>query len=624
MGGGGGYGGYPQGGAAGYGYGQPQGFQGGFVPRGAQQFQPQQQQQQQQQPKQANTTSTLPPKQSFKPPPTSSGPPKVMSLSIGGSSAAKPAPAKTMSISIGGKKVQDASKKDAPAAAKEEKPAGSNKVVSIGGGAAKKATDEASKEAKASTEAPSKAEAKSTPAAAATKANAEPEDWDAGETTPTKTETAAAATTTASTPTKKTESKAESKANFTREASSNNADAIAKEAARVADEDMLKELYGGEEADPNVKPHLNVVFIGHVDAGKSTMGGQLLYLTDMVDKRTMEKYEKEAKELGRESWYLSWALDSDPKERAKGKTVEAGRAYFETNARRYTILDAPGHKNFVPAMISSSSQADLAVLVISARKGEFETGFEKGGQTREHALLVKNNGIKKLVVVVNKMDTADWEEARYNEIEGKLSPYLKMVGFNPKTDVTFIPVSAQVAQNMKDKIDPKIAPWYKGTSLLEHLDSFPIEDRQVNAPAMLPIAEKYNELGTMVVGKLEAGRVKKGDSLLMMPNKTPVEVAGVFDESAEELNGALCGDNIRLRLRGINDEDISPGFVLTSAIRPIKVATQFEAQLAIVDSKNIIAPGYSCILHLHTLSEEITLTSLISYFDKKTGRRSKK
>ena len=173
-----------------------------------------------------------------------------------------------------------------------------------------------------------------------------------------------------------------------------------------------------EKYDPatdDSKEHLNIVFMGHVDAGKSTMGGHILLLTGMVDKRTMEKYEREAKELGRESWYLSWALDLNSEERAKGKTTEYGRGYFETEKRRYTILDAPGHKNFVPSMIGGASQADVGVLVISARKGEFETGFERGGQTREHAMLAKTAGVKKLIMVINKMDdqTVEWSKDRY-------------------------------------------------------------------------------------------------------------------------------------------------------------------------------------------------------------------
>ena len=212
----------------------------------------------------------------------------------------------------------------------------------------------------------------------------------------------------------------------------------------------------------SVKEHLNIVFIGHVDAGKSTMGGNLLYLCGMVDKRTMEKYEREAKEAGRESWYLSWALDSTPQERAKGKTVEVGRAYFETDTRRYTILDAPGHKTFVPSMISGAAQADVAILVISARKGEFETGFEKGGQTREHIMLVKTAGVSKVIVVINKMDepTVKWEKGRFDEIVGKLTPFIKAAGFGPK-DVTFIPVSAFTGANLKDPLDKQLCPWYK-------------------------------------------------------------------------------------------------------------------------------------------------------------------
>lgn len=193
------------------------------------------------------------------------------------------------------------------------------------------------------------------------------------------------------------------------------------------------------------------------------MGGNLLYLCGMVDKRTMEKYEREAKEAGRESWYLSWALDSTPQERAKGKTVEVGRAYFETDARRYTILDAPGHKTFVPSMISGAAQADIAVLVISARKGEFETGFEKGGQTREHIMLVKTAGVSKVVIAINKMDdaTVEWSKARYDEIKDKLTPFIRSAGFNPKTDVTFIPVSAYTGANLKESVSKSVCSWYE-------------------------------------------------------------------------------------------------------------------------------------------------------------------
>jgi peptide chain release factor subunit 3 len=202
--------------------------------------------------------------------------------------------------------------------------------------------------------------------------------------------------------------------NFSKVSAKNDAEAVYKEQA-AAGVDAMRDLYGDDGMkDPNIKGHMNIIFTGHVDAGKSTMGGQLLYLTGAVDKRTMQKYEQEAKAAGKDTWYLSWALDSGKEERAQGKTVEVGRAYFETEKRRYTILDAPGHKTFVPSMITGAAQADIAMLVLSARKGEFETGFDRDGQTREHAVLIKNNGISKLVILINKMDdpTVNWAQER--------------------------------------------------------------------------------------------------------------------------------------------------------------------------------------------------------------------
>ncbi|KIJ36306.1 hypothetical protein M422DRAFT_261257 [Sphaerobolus stellatus SS14] len=219
---------------------------------------------------------------------------------------------------------------------------------------------------------------------------------------------------------------------------------LAPETVRKNDSDTLQNLFG--------KEHLNIVFIGHVDSGKSTMGGHLLYLTGMVDKRTLEKYEQEAREL-----------DSTTQERSKGKTVEVGRAYFETKQRRYTILDAPGHKSYVPSMIGGAAQADIGILVISARKGEFETGFEKAGQTREHIMLVKTVGISKVIVAVNKMDdpTVKWDNARYEEIKDKLIPFLRAAGFDPVKDVYFVPVSAYTGQNLKDCITTTQGKWWR-------------------------------------------------------------------------------------------------------------------------------------------------------------------
>lgn len=408
------------------------------------------------------------------------------------------------------------------------------------------------------------------------------------------------------------------------EKSAANADKVLDDAQKATDEETLKDLFGDKSED--LKMHLNVVFVGHVDAGKSTMGGNLLYLTGMVDKRTLDKYERDAKEAGRESWYLSWALDSTQQERDKGKTVEVGRAYFETGKRRYTILDAPGHKSYVPNMIGGAAQADVAILVISARRGEFETGFERGGQTREHAMLVKTAGVQRLVVVVNKMDdvTVGWDKERYDDIVGKLSPFLRSTGFNPKTEVMFIPVSAFSGANLKERVPKETCSWYSGPPLLDYLDNLSLDDRKIGASLKLPVSEKYADMGTVVVGKIESGKVKKGDSLVLMPNRTPVEVLSISTETDDEVPAAISGDNVRIKLKGIDTDVVQPGFVLTDPRDPVNVTTRFEAQLAILEHRNIICAGYSAVMHVHTLSEEVSLHALLHYFDKKTGKKSRR
>jgi peptide chain release factor subunit 3 len=417
------------------------------------------------------------------------------------------------------------------------------------------------------------------------------------------------------TPTAKTSSKPPSRAPSVKEedtaAESREADTVVKEQEEELDEALVQDMYG--------KEHVNIVFIGHVDAGKSTLGGNILYLTGMVDERTMEKYEKEAKEAGRESWYLSWALDTNKEERAKGKTVEVGRARFETEKRRYTILDAPGHKSYVPNMISGAAQADVGVLVISARKGEFETGFDKGGQTREHAVLAKMNGINKLVVVINKMDdpTVEWSKdrfalmslnqanGRYDECVKRLSVFLKGNGFNPKTDLYFIPISAYKGHNLKDKVSKSVCPWYDGPSLLEYLDTMQSLERKVKSAFMMPVGGKFRDMGTIVEGKIESGSVRKGNTTIMMPNKTSIEILGVFTEADEEMAVATAGDQVRLRLKGVEEEDISVGFVLCSPKAPVHVVSTFQAQLAIVETKTLLTAGYTCVMHVHTAVVEV-------------------
>lgn len=399
----------------------------------------------------------------------------------------------------------------------------------------------------------------------------------------------------------------------------NSSDAVAKEQEDEVDEEVVRDMFGG-------KDHVSIIFMGHVDAGKSTMGGNILYLTGSVDKRTVEKYEREAKDAGRQGWYLSWVMDTNKEERSDGKTIEVGRAYFETEKRRYSILDAPGHKMYVSEMIGGASQADVGILVISARKGEYETGFEKGGQTREHALLAKTQGVNKMIVTINKMDdpTVNWSQERYDQCVKNLSNFLKAIGYNVKEDVIFMPVSGYSGAGLKERVNPKDCPWYSGPSLLEYLDTMSQMDRRINAPFMLPIAAKMRDMGTIVEGKIESGHIRKGHSTLLMPNKINVEIQNIYNETESEVDMAVCGEQVKLRIKGIEEEEISAGFVLTSPKNPIKNVTRFVAQIAIVELKSIMSAGFSCVMHVHTAIEEVTITRLLHKLEKSTNRKSKK
>ncbi|KAF9697801.1 hypothetical protein EKO04_004270 [Ascochyta lentis] len=393
---------------------------------------------------------------------------------------------------------------------------------------------------------------------------------------------------------------------------------IEKEVEEVVDEATLAEIYG--------KEHVNIIFLGHVDAGKSTLGGSILISTGMVDERTLDKYKREAKDAGRETWYISWALDLNKEERQQGKTIEVGRGFFETEKRRYSILDAPGHKTYVPNMIGGASQADVGLLVISARKGEYETGFEKGGQTREHAMLAKTQGVNKLIIVVNKMDdpTVEWSEDRFKECTSKVVMFLKGLGYNPKTDIFMMPVSAQTFTGIKDRVPKEKAPWYDGPSLLEYLDDMQALERKINAPFMMPIAAKYKDMGTMIEGKIESGIIKKEQKYLMMPNKDLIHISALYGEQEDEIPGATCGDQVRIRLRGVEEEDILPGYVLCSPKRPVNCVSTFEAQIVLLDIKSIFTAGFNCVLHVHAAQEEVTISALLHKLEKGTGRKSKK
>ncbi|CAM0945793.1 unnamed protein product [Alopecurus aequalis] len=380
-----------------------------------------------------------------------------------------------------------------------------------------------------------------------------------------------------------------------------------------------------EAEERNRKRHLNVVFIGHVDAGKSTAGGQILFLSGQVDDRTIQKYEKEAKDKSRESWYMAYIMDTNEEERAKGKTVEVGRAHFETETTRFTILDAPGHKSYVPNMISGASQADIGVLVISARKGEFETGYERGGQTREHVLLAKTLGVSKLIVVINKMDdpTVGWSKERYDEIEGKMTPFLKSSGYNVKKDVQFLPISGLLGANMKTRMEKGICSWWNGPCLFEIMDCIEVPLQDPKGPVRMPIMDKYKDMGTVVMGKIESGTISEGDNLVVMPNKANVKVISVYCDE-DKVRSAAPGENVRVKLSGIEEEDIAAGFVLSNVGNPVGAVSEFNAQLQILEllDNAIFTAGYKAVLHIHSVVEECEIVELIEEIDLKRKKES--
>jgi len=384
-----------------------------------------------------------------------------------------------------------------------------------------------------------------------------------------------------------------------------------------------------QEGDP--REHLNMVFIGHVDAGKSTLSGNILYLTDNVDKRTIERYEKEAKERNRESWFLAFIMDTNEEERAKGKTVEVGKAHFETDIKRYTILDAPGHKNYVPNMIMGASQADIGVLVVSARKGEFEAGFDRGGQTREHAMLAKTLGVSFLVVVVNKMDdpTVQWSKERYDECVTTIRPYLKRCGFVIKREVKFLPISGLKGTNVMNEVKESECKWWKkcwteganntkAPTLLNLLDTLEIKDRDASAPLRIPVLERYNDRGTIAMGKVESGVVRPGMKVTLMPTRNQYKVDAVW-ANEDPVAGARPGENVLVKLNGAGLEDCRKGFVICSD-PPCRAVNKIICKIAITDmpeNTRILTAGFQAVYHAHCCEEECTVTKIFETTNNK-------
>lgn len=351
-----------------------------------------------------------------------------------------------------------------------------------------------------------------------------------------------------------------------------------------------------------------------------------------VDHRTIERFEREAKQRNRESWFLAFIMDTSEEERAKGKTVEVGRAHFETEVNRYTILDAPGHKNYVPNMIAGAAQADVGILVISARRGEFETGFEKGGQTREHALLAKTLGVQFLVVVINKMDdpTVEWDMARYEECVGKLKPFLnKQCGYVIKKEVKFLPISGLSGDNILREVSATTCPWWHAMhtsgghntstpTLISTLDALRLSNRNPDAPLRVPCLDRYIERGCIVMGKVESGTLRRGDEIAIAPTKKKARVEAVYIGETS-VASAKPGENVLIKFQ-INAEDIQKGYVLCSPTRICPAVVEVVVFMSLVDMvehRPLYSPGYDAVMHVHTVEIEVTCVDLVSVLNEK-------
>jgi len=371
---------------------------------------------------------------------------------------------------------------------------------------------------------------------------------------------------------------------------------------------------------PKEKIHVNLVVVGHVDAGKSTTTGHLIYKCGGIDKRTIEKFEKESAEMGKSSFKYAWVLDKLKAERERGITIDIALWKFETSKYYFTIIDAPGHRDFIKNMITGTSQADVAILVIASGVGEFEAGYAKNGQTREHALLAFTLGVRQMIVLINKMDdkSVKYNKDRYQEIVNEMKKFLKTVGFKPKK-IPFIPISGWVGDNM---LEPsKNMPWYKGPFVLKALDAIKPPKRPVEKPLRLPLQDVYKigGIGTVPVGRVETGVLKPGMSVTFAPVGLTTEVKSV-EMHHESMEKAEPGDNVGFNVKNISLKQIRRGMVAGDAKKdPPQKTAKFVAQVIILDHPNKIMAGYTPVLDCHTAHIACRFDKLITLMNKRTG-----
>jgi elongation factor 1-alpha len=372
---------------------------------------------------------------------------------------------------------------------------------------------------------------------------------------------------------------------------------------------------------PKEKSHINIVVIGHVDAGKSTTTGHLIYKCGGIDKRTIDRYEKEAQDIGKASFKFAWVLDNLKAERERGITIDIALWKFSSPKYEFTIIDAPGHRDFIKNMITGTSQADVAVLVVSAAKGEFESGIDQNGQTREHALLAFTLGVKQMIVVVNKMDadSVNWSEVRFNEIKDAMTQFLKRIGWKTET-IPFVPLSGWTGENLLESSSKM--PWYSGPTFLGALDTSEEPDRPANLPLRIPLQDVYKikGVGTVPVGRVETGVLKPGMMVTFAPVAITTEVRSI-EMHREMIEEARPGNNIGFNIKNVSVKDLRRGYVAgDSKNDPPSGVDDFLAQVIILNHPGEIHAGYAPVLDCHTAHIACKFAELHQKIDKRNGK----
>ena len=363
----------------------------------------------------------------------------------------------------------------------------------------------------------------------------------------------------------------------------------------------------GSQWEDKSKPHLNIVFVGHVDHGKSTTVGRLLLDSGHIEEHVIEKFEKEAAERGKAGFGFAYVMDGLKEERERGITIDVAHKEFFTPKYYFTVIDAPGHRDFVKNMITGTSQADAAVLNVAANDGV-------NAQTKEHAFLAKVLGVKELIVNVNKMDISgvDWSEDKFNSVKEEVSNLLKMAGFNP-TDIPFVPCSAFDGDNIFNKSEN--TPWYNGPTLFEAIDAVEMPPKPTDRPLRLPIQDVYkiSGIGTVPVGKVETGVLERGKTVVFNPSQKSAEVKDIEMHHTSHAK-AEPGDNVGFNVRGLAATDIRRGDVAGySDSEPsfVRHDETFVGQIQLMDIPKAIGAGYTPVFHAHTAQVAVRFVDLL-------------